>query len=127
MAKMPAMNAVVEVLKDEGVDTAFGCPGAAILPLYKALEDVGGIEHLTVRHEEGATHMADGWSRTTGKVGVAIGTSGPAGRGVPPGSQGLFHILGGNQFRLREICAGLRFHGHTPAPRCGAPVVEVPE
>ena len=79
MPQTPAMNAVVEVLKDEGVDTAFGCPGAAILPLYKALEQVGGIEHLIVRHEEGATHMADGWSRTTGKVGVAIGTSGPAG------------------------------------------------
>lgn len=85
MAKMPAMNAVVEILKDEGVDTAFGCPGAAILPLYKALEEVGGIEHLTVRHEEGATHMADGWSRTTGRVGVAIGTSGPAGTNMITG------------------------------------------
>ena len=85
MAKMPAMNAVVAVLKDEGVDTAFGCPGAAILPLYKALEEVGGIEHLTVRHEEGATHMADGWSRTTGRVGVAIGTSGPAGTNMITG------------------------------------------
>ena len=85
MPQMPAMNAVVEVLKDEGVDTAFGCPGAAILPLYKALEQVGGIEHLIVRHEEGATHMADGWSRTTGKVGVAIGTSGPAGTNMITG------------------------------------------
>ena len=47
--------------------------------------DVGGIEHLTVRHEEGATHMADGWSRTTGKVGVAIGTSGPAGTNMITG------------------------------------------
>ncbi|GHD14682.1 glyoxylate carboligase [Nocardiopsis kunsanensis] len=85
MPQTPAMNAVVEVLKDEGVDTAFGCPGAAILPLYKALEQVGGIEHLIVRHEEGATHMADGWSRTTGKVGVAIGTSGPAGTNMITG------------------------------------------
>src|SRR5690606_13501168 len=85
MVQMPAMNAVVEVLKDEGVDTAFGCPGAAILPLYKAMEQVGGIEHLTVRHEEGATHMADGWSRTTGKVGVAIGTSDPAGTNMITG------------------------------------------
>ncbi|WP_433697947.1 glyoxylate carboligase [Nocardiopsis sp. CA-288880] len=85
MAQMPVMNAVVEVLKDEGVDIAFGCPGAAILPLYKAMEEVGGIEHLTVRHEEGATHMADGWSRTTGRVGVAIGTSGPAGTNMITG------------------------------------------
>ncbi|MDS1271203.1 glyoxylate carboligase [Lipingzhangella sp. LS1_29] len=85
MVQMPAMNAVVEVLKSEGVDVAFGCPGAAILPLYKAMEQVGGIEHLTVRHEEGATHMADGWSRTTGGVGVAIGTSGPAGTNMITG------------------------------------------
>ncbi|OIV37819.1 glyoxylate carboligase [Mangrovactinospora gilvigrisea] len=82
---MPAMEAVVHVLRSEGVDVAFGCPGAAILPLYKALEQVGGIEHLTVRHEEGATHMADGWSRTNGKVGVAIGTSGPAGTNMITG------------------------------------------
>jgi tartronate-semialdehyde synthase len=85
MPKIPAMQAVVEVLRSEGVDTAFGCPGAAILPLYKALEVVGGIEHLIVRHEEGATHMADGWARTNGKVGVAIGTSGPAGTNMITG------------------------------------------
>jgi tartronate-semialdehyde synthase len=85
MPKIPAMQAVVEVLKSEGVDTAFGCPGAAILPLYKALEVVGGIEHLIVRHEEGATHMADGWARTNGKVGIAIGTSGPAGTNMITG------------------------------------------
>jgi tartronate-semialdehyde synthase len=83
--KIPVMQAGVEVLRSEGVDTAFGCPGAAILPLYKALEVVGGIEHLIVRHEEGATHMADGWARTTGKVGVAIGTSGPAGTNMITG------------------------------------------
>lgn len=85
MAKVPAMHAVVEVLRSEGVDVAFGCPGAAILPLYRAMQELGGIDHLTVRHEEGATHMADGWSRTTGKVGVAIGTSGPAGTNMITG------------------------------------------
>jgi tartronate-semialdehyde synthase len=85
MPKIPVMQAVVEVLKSEGVDTVFGCPGAAILPLYKALENDGSIEHLIVRHEEGATHMADGWSRTTGNVGVAIGTSGPAGTNMITG------------------------------------------
>ncbi|MFI6477950.1 glyoxylate carboligase [Nonomuraea sp. NPDC050663] len=82
---MPAMNAVVHVMRDEGVDVAFGCPGAAILPLYKAMEELGGIEHLIVRHEEGATHMADGWARTNGRVGVAIGTSGPAGTNMITG------------------------------------------
>ncbi|RDI32811.1 glyoxylate carboligase [Lentzea flaviverrucosa] len=85
MPKIPVMQAVVEVLKSEGIDTVFGCPGAAILPLYKAMEQDGGIEHLIVRHEEGATHMADGWSRTTGNVGVAIGTSGPAGTNMITG------------------------------------------
>jgi tartronate-semialdehyde synthase len=79
------MQAVVDVLKSEGVDTVFGCPGAAILPLYQALEADGGIEHLIVRHEEGATHMADGWARVTANVGVAIGTSGPAGTNMITG------------------------------------------
>ncbi|NYH78503.1 tartronate-semialdehyde synthase [Actinopolyspora biskrensis] len=84
MPKVPVMQAVVDVLESEGVDIAFGCPGAAILPLYAALEH-RDIEHLTVRHEEGATHMADGWARTNGKVGVAIGTSGPAGTNMITG------------------------------------------
>ncbi|GAA3525391.1 glyoxylate carboligase [Amycolatopsis ultiminotia] len=84
MARVPAMRAVVDVLADEGVDVAFGCPGAAILPLYDALQG-SGVEHLVVRHEEGATHMADGWARTTGNVGVAIGTSGPAGTNMITG------------------------------------------
>ncbi|MDR7302540.1 glyoxylate carboligase [Haloactinomyces albus] len=84
MPKVPVMQAVVDVLESEGVDTAFGCPGAAILPLYAAMEH-RDIKHLTVRHEEGATHMADGWARTNGKVGVAIGTSGPAGTNMITG------------------------------------------
>ncbi|NHD16677.1 MULTISPECIES: glyoxylate carboligase [unclassified Actinopolyspora] len=84
MPKVPVMQAVVDVLESEGVDIAFGCPGAAILPLYAALEH-RDIEHLTVRHEEGATHMADGWARTNGKVGVAVGTSGPAGTNMITG------------------------------------------
>jgi len=78
MARVPVMQAVVDILESEGVDTVFGCPGAAILPLYDAMQD-SSIKHLTVRHEEGATHMADGWARTTGNVGVAIATSGPGG------------------------------------------------
>lgn len=85
MPKTPVMKAVVDVLRSEGVDIAYGCPGAAILPLYKAMEEDGGIRHLIVRHEEGAAHMADGWARTTGGVGVAIGTSGPAGTNMITG------------------------------------------
>jgi tartronate-semialdehyde synthase len=78
------MEAVVKVLESEGVDFAFGIPGAAILPLYDALRR-SRIEHLTVRHEEGATHAADGYARATGKVGLAIGTSGPAGTNMITG------------------------------------------
>lgn len=84
MSHMPAMDAVVAVLESEGVDTIFGIPGAAVLPLYKSLQ-LSSIRHLTVRHEEGGTHAADGWSRATGKVGVCIGTSGPAGTNMITG------------------------------------------
>ncbi|MGH3760324.1 glyoxylate carboligase [Actinophytocola sp.] len=78
------MEAVVAVMESEGVDTVFGIPGAAILPLYAAMRK-SGIRHLTVRHEEGGTHAADGWSRVTGKVGVCVGTSGPAGTNMITG------------------------------------------
>jgi tartronate-semialdehyde synthase len=82
--EIPCMAAVAAVLESEGVDTVFGIPGAAILPLYAALR-TSGIRHLTVRHEEGGTHAADGWARATGKVGVSIGTSGPAGTNMITG------------------------------------------
>ncbi|GAA3090704.1 glyoxylate carboligase [Pseudonocardia yunnanensis] len=78
------MEAVAAVMESEGVDTVFGTPGAAILPLFAALRN-SGIKHLTVRHEAGATHAADGWARATGKVGVTIGTSGPAGTNMISG------------------------------------------
>jgi tartronate-semialdehyde synthase len=84
MTHMPAMQAVVEVLESEGVDTIFGIPGASILPLYDALRG-SSIRHLTVRHEEGGTHAADGYSRATGRIGVAVGTSGPAGTNMVTG------------------------------------------
>jgi tartronate-semialdehyde synthase len=81
---VPAMRAVVGVLESEGVDTVFGIPGASILPFYDALRG-SSIRHLTVRHEEGATHAADGYSRATGRIGVAVGTSGPAGTNMVTG------------------------------------------
>ncbi len=79
------MDAVVKVMEDEGVEVAFGVPGAAILPLYKALGKSGKIKHYSVRHEEGGTHAADGYTRVTGKVGINIGTSGPAGTNMITG------------------------------------------
>lgn len=85
MAVMDVMDAVVGVMEDEGVEVAFGVPGAAILPLYKALSKSSRIAHYSVRHEEGGTHAADGYARVTGKVGINIGTSGPAGTNMITG------------------------------------------
>ena len=80
MAKMRAVDAAVLVLEKEGVNCAFGVPGAAINPLYAALRSRGTIRHILARHVEGASHMADGYSRAkAGRIGVCIGTSGPAG------------------------------------------------
>src|SRR5215470_16882012 len=68
-----------ECLIREGVEIVYGYPGGAILPTYDALSkyEGKGIHHVLVRHEQGATHMADGYARATGKVGVAMATSGP--------------------------------------------------
>ncbi len=80
MPKMTAAAAAVEILKREGVDHAFGVPGAAINPFYAALRARGGIGHTLARHVEGASHMAEGYTRTApGNIGVCVGTSGPAG------------------------------------------------
>ena len=80
MARMRAIDAAVRVLEKEGVVCAFGVPGAAINPLYAALKSRGSIRHILARHVEGASHMADGYSRAMpGNIGVCIGTSGPAG------------------------------------------------
>ncbi|MEM5386160.1 glyoxylate carboligase [Paraburkholderia phymatum] len=80
MAKMRAVDAAVLVLEKEGIDTAFGVPGAAINPLYSAMRKAGNISHVLARHVEGASHMAEGYTRAApGNIGVCIGTSGPAG------------------------------------------------
>ncbi|MCX5339859.1 glyoxylate carboligase [Streptomyces atratus] len=80
MPRMTAARAAVEILKREGVGNAFGVPGAAINPFYAALRASGGIHHTLARHVEGASHMAEGYTRARpGNIGVCIGTSGPAG------------------------------------------------
>src|ERR1041385_8980702 len=80
MAKMRAIDAAVRILEKEGVTIAFGVPGAAINPLYSALKKRGSIGHILARHVEGASHMAEGYTRAkAGNIGVCIGTSGPAG------------------------------------------------
>ncbi|MDR7379266.1 tartronate-semialdehyde synthase [Rhodoferax ferrireducens] len=80
MARMRAIEAAVWVMEKEGVTQAFGVPGAAINPLYAALRKQGCIAHILARHVEGASHMAEGYTRAVaGNIGVCIGTSGPAG------------------------------------------------
>ncbi|MFD7431861.1 glyoxylate carboligase [Streptomyces sp. NPDC059818] len=77
---MTAARAAVEILKREGVSNAFGVPGAAINPFYAALKASGGVHHTLARHVEGASHMAEGYTRARpGNIGVCVGTSGPAG------------------------------------------------
>lgn len=80
MAKMTAAQAAAWVLEKEGITQAFGVPGAAINPFYAALRKQGTIGHILARHVEGASHMAEGYTRAApGNIGVCIGTSGPAG------------------------------------------------
>ncbi|MEA2369620.1 MAG: acetolactate synthase large subunit [Solirubrobacteraceae bacterium] len=73
---MRAVEALMECLKAEGVDVVFGLPGGANLPTYDAFYDAG-IKHVLVRHEAGGGHAAEGYAKATGRVGVALGTSGP--------------------------------------------------
>src|ERR671923_2032896 len=80
MPRMKAIEAAVQILQREGVSHAFGVPGAAINPFYAALRERGAISHILARHVEGASHMAEGYTRArAGNIGVCIGTSGPAG------------------------------------------------
>ena len=75
--KRTGAQIIWEVLRREGVDTVFGYPGGAILPTYDAMMDYPDVHHVLVRHEQGAAHMADGYARASGKVGVCVATSGP--------------------------------------------------
>src|SRR3984893_1236756 len=86
MAKMTDAEGAGRVGESEGIDVVSGQPGARILPLYQAMKDRGTIQHILVRHEEGGTHAAEGYSRASGnKIGVSIGTSGPAGTNMITG------------------------------------------
>ena len=77
MKKLSGAEMVVQSLRDEGVEYLFGYPGGAVLDIYDAIHTLGGIEHILVRHEQAAVHMADGYARATGKVGCVLVTSGP--------------------------------------------------
>lgn len=77
MEMLSGAEMVVQSLVDQGVKQVFGYPGGAVLDIYDALHTLGGIDHILVRHEQAAVHMADGLARATGEVGVVLVTSGP--------------------------------------------------
>ena len=77
MTRMLGSDAILRALEAEGVDVEFGIPGGAILPTYDAIARGTTVRHVLARHEQGAGHMAEGYARASGKVGVAIATSGP--------------------------------------------------
>src|ERR1700716_2604630 len=106
-----------EVLVRQGVDIVFGYPGGAIMPAYDALPAYA-IRHVLVRHEQGAAHMADGYARASGRVGVAIATSGPGATNLVTGiatammdsspivcitGQVWSHVLGSDAFQEIDI------------------------
>src|SRR6202007_2690953 len=75
--RMLGSDAVLRCLEAEGVDFAFGFPGGAILPTYDAIARGTTVRHVLARHEQGAGHMAEGYARASGRVGVCVATSGP--------------------------------------------------
>lgn len=118
MAKMKGAQILVECLKREGVDIVFGYPGGANLPIYDALYD-SDLKHILVRHEQGAAHMADGYARATGKVGVCLATSGPGATNLVTGIATAFmdsipivcitgqvrtYLIGNDAFQEADVC-----------------------
>lgn len=88
--KITGARILLEVLKREGVDTIFGYPGGKVIPIYNELFDFEGIKHIFTRHEQGASHSADGYARATGKVGVCLSTSGPGATNLVTGIMTAF-------------------------------------
>ena len=107
-----------ECLKREGVDTIFGYPGGAVLKIYEKLYDIDFLHHILVRHEQGATHMAEGYAKATGKVGVVLVTSGPGATNTVTGIADAYmdsvpivvftgqvpsHLIGNDAFQEADI------------------------
>ncbi|MBI3615050.1 MAG: biosynthetic-type acetolactate synthase large subunit [Candidatus Omnitrophica bacterium] len=116
--KMKGAQILIECLKREGVDVIFGYPGGANLPIYDALYDAP-LKHILVRHEQGAAHMADGYARATGRVGVCLATSGPGATNLVTGLATAFmdsipvvaitgqvrsYLIGNDAFQEADVC-----------------------
>ncbi len=121
---MTGAEMVVQALKDQGVDTVFGYPGGAVLPIYDAIFQQNDIRHILVRHEQAAAHAAEGYARSTGKPGVVLVTSGPgatnAVTGMTDALDGFDPDRGADRAgpdlhdRQRRLPGG-RHHRHHPA------------
>ena len=133
-----------ECLIREGVEVVYGYPGGAILPTYDALSKYPQIHHVLARHEQGATHMADGYARASGKVGVAIATSGPGATNMVTGiatammdSSPIVCITGqvaSARYRLRCVSGNRHHRRHAadhqaqfPRHRCARPGLHDPQ
>jgi hypothetical protein len=122
--EMTGAEMVIQALKDQGVDTIFGYPGGAVLPIYDEIIQQDGLEHILVRHEQGAGHAAEGYARSTGKPGVALVTSGPGatnmvtaldGRHDGQHSAGLHLRPGSDPLDRQRRLPGVRYGRHHPA------------
>ena len=124
MEMLSGAEMVVRSLIDQGVKQVFGYPGGAVLDIYDALHTVGGIDHVLVRHEQAAVHMADGLARATGEVGVVLVTSDKRHYRHCDGLYGLHSAsdplrAGGNLADWLRCVSGVR-HGRDFASRCEA-------
>ncbi len=108
--EMTGAEMVVQACRDHGVKHIFGYPGGAVLPIYDELYQQEDVEHILVRHEQGAGHMAEGYARSTGKVGVALVTSGP----------GATNIVTPLQDALMDSIPILVISGQVPTPLIGS-------
>ena len=109
--RLKGSEIIMECLLQEGVDVIFGYPGGAILPTYDAMAKYDDrIHHVLVRHEQGASHMADGYARATGKVGVCIATSGP----------GATNLVTGLATAMMDSSAMVAITGQVPIPAIGS-------
>src|SRR3989344_7415366 len=117
MAELTGAQILIESLKQEGVEYVFGLPGGVILPTFDVLYD-SGIKFILVRHEQGASHMADGYARATGKTGVCMVTSGPGATNTVTGlataymdsapvvcitGQVATHVIGSDAFQEADV------------------------
>ena len=116
---MTGSEILLKTLKDEGVEVIFGYPGGAVLPIYDALFKNNKIRHILVRHEQAAVHAAEGYARSTGKVGVVLVTSGPGATNAVTGltdalmdsipivcltGQVPTHLIGTDAFQEADTC-----------------------